>query len=124
MAVLPQEIQVWYVLPALRRELAIALIRRHSMPQKKVASIMGLSEGAVSQYLSSKRGTSVKFGSGVIKEIEVSAKRISDDNSAAMDELIRLSGLGKVKQTICRLHMDQDSSVAKGCDICFRHSAF
>lgn len=124
MAVLPQEIQVWYVLPALRRELAVALIRKHGMQQKKVASIMGLSGGAVSQYLSSKRGTSVKFPGDVIKEIKVSAKRISEDSSAAMDELIRLSGLGKVKETICRLHMDKDSSVSKGCDMCFRHSAF
>jgi len=124
MAVLPQEIQVWYVLPALRRELAVTLIRKYSMPQKKVASIMGLSEGAVSQYLSSKRGASVKFAVEVTKEILVSARRISNYGSSAMDELMRLSSLEEVKQMVCSLHMRQDSSVEKGCDICFRHSAF
>ena len=66
----------------------------------------------------------MKFAGDVIKEIEVSARRIMDDGSVAMDELIRLSGLDRVKQVVCSLHMDSDSSVAKGCDICFRHSAF
>ena len=124
MSVLPQEIQVWYVLPALRRELARVLIRGHGLVQKKVASIMGVSEGAVSQYLSSKRGTIVRFDRHVLAEVEASAMRISNNSSTAMDELMRLSSLDKVKQMVCRLHMEQDSSVGRDCDICFRHSAF
>ncbi len=118
MSVLPQEIQIWYVLPALRRELAIVLIRKHCMSQKKVAGIFGISEAAVSQYLSSKRGIKVKFDPDVMREIGVSGKRISLDNSSSMKELMRLSGLNGIKRTMCTIHISRDPSL-KGCNICF-----
>jgi uncharacterized protein len=120
MSVLPQEIQVWYVLPALRRELAVSLIQMHSLSQKKVAIILGISEGAVSQYLNQKRGINVKFNKGVQSEIEKSAAKVAKDNNLAMEELVRLSSLDDVKKTVCQLHVSQDSQVPRGCDICFK----
>ncbi|MBI4439248.1 transcriptional regulator [Candidatus Woesearchaeota archaeon] len=120
MSVLPQEIQVWYVLPALRRELAAALIERHGLTQKKAAGLLGVSEGAVSQYQSAKRGAGVDLGNELGNEIELSCKRISDDGTQAMAELMRLSELESVKRIVCKLHIQQDASVNAGCDICFR----
>ncbi|MBI3052291.1 transcriptional regulator [Candidatus Woesearchaeota archaeon] len=115
---LPQEIQVWYVLPALRRELAILLA--HSTPRKEIAKTLGVSEAAVSQYLSSKRGNNVAFDRQIMGQIAAAAARISRDSSQAMAELIRLSELPGVMQAMCRLHKEQEPSVEKGCDICFR----
>ncbi len=120
MKVLPQEIQVWYVLPALRRELAKALIEK-GLSQKKVAAALGITEGAISQYLNSKRGVNVQFEKEIISSVKDAAERISGNNSTAMEELIRLSEMQKVKLSVCQLHMEQDPSLPKGCDICFRH---
>ncbi|MBI3034227.1 transcriptional regulator [Candidatus Woesearchaeota archaeon] len=120
MAVLPQEIQVWYVLPALRREMARMLIGHHGMPQKKAAAILGVSEGAVSQYLSSKRGANVKFSRPVMQNIKAAANRIAEDNSTAIHELIKLSEMDSVKRMICELHIEQDPAIKRECNICFR----
>ena len=97
------------------------LIDEHGLSQKKVASILGISEGAVSQYLNSKRGAGVKFDSKAMKMVKESAGRIALDNSVAMQELMMLSSADPVKRTICELHLEQDTSVVKGCDICFRN---
>ena len=120
MTVLPQEIQVWYVIPALRRELARALIQRHRLSQKKVASILGLSEGAISQYLSSKRGINVKFSAKIAAEIEKAANKVNNDNSRVMEELMRLSELKEVKKIMCSLHLEQEPSIERNCNVCFR----
>ena len=120
MSVLPQEIQVWYIIPALRRELARVLIEEHGLAQRKVASILDVSEGAVSQYLNSKRGVSLAFDIDVLAEIKLAASRINQDNAVAMAELIRLSEMDSVKMVVCSLHMSQDSSVPKTCGICFK----
>ncbi len=120
MSVLPQEIQVWYVLPALRRELAVALINRHGLPQKKVAKILGISEGAVSQYVSYKRGASVKFEPVMTEQIELAAGKIEADNTIAMSELLRLSEMDYVKKLVCQIHRSQEPSVGSRCSICFR----
>ena len=48
---MPQEIEVWYVIPAIRKQLAKALVGEHKLPQKQVADIMGVSSAAISQYL-------------------------------------------------------------------------
>ena len=58
---LPQEIEVWYVLPALRREYAKVLIKEHKLSQKGVAEILQVTESAISQYLTGKRASKVKF---------------------------------------------------------------
>lgn len=53
---LPCEFSVWYVLPSLRRELALALISEHGLSQRRTADLLGLTEAAVSQYVHGKRG--------------------------------------------------------------------
>ncbi len=121
MPVLPQEIQIWYVLPALRRELAVVLIRSHNMPQKKVAGIFGISEAAVSQYLSSKRGMNFRFDSSVKLQIELAGRRICNDNSCFMKELVRLSRLDRIKRAMCMIHRRKEPSL-RSCNICFRGS--
>lgn len=119
MPVLPQEIQIWYVLPALRRELALILVREHGFHQRRVAEVLGISEGAVSQYLSLKRGAGVELGLEAEAEVRVSADRIFKDNSLAMQELVRLSSHPSVKRVVCRVHVDREPSM-RGCSVCFR----
>ena len=69
MKVLPQEVEVWYLIPALRKEITKALIKDFGKNQREVSAILGVSEGAVSQYLSSKRGNELKFSKEELGEI-------------------------------------------------------
>lgn len=47
---------VKYLLPAIRAKLVKELIEEHNFRSKDAAEILGLTQAAVSQYLSSKRG--------------------------------------------------------------------
>lgn len=72
----PCELIVWYVLPAIRREFAMILVKEFNLTQREAAKKLGLTESAVSQYLRSKRGKEIKFDQEIIDEIEKSAKEI------------------------------------------------
>ena len=119
---MPQEIEVRYILPAIRRELARIFIQEYKLSQKETASILGLTEAAVSQYQHSKRAKEVVFSEKVIDEIRVSAKRILADKSmhrqTLMAEMFRVSNLTNVKQILCDLHRSQSKDLGN-CNICF-----
>ena len=116
---MPQEIEVWYVIPALRREIAKSMIEDYNIAQKQVAVCMNLTEAAVSQYLSSKRAKEIVFSSAVLNEIKKSAKKIMEDKKQLVSEMIRLTKLTGVKHVMCNLHKKQDSKLPKKCEICF-----
>ena len=115
---MPQEIEVWFILPALRRELAKSMIADHRLSQKQVAGIMGITEAAVSQYLKSKRAKDVKFSKQTVAEIKTAAKNIVTDNTHMMSELLHLCNLSDVKHLMCKLHKSQFDIDAK-CNVCF-----
>jgi len=68
----PCQVALWYVLPAIRGEVARLLVEDYKMSQKEVAALLGLSEAAISYYLHGKRGRRVELGDefkGKIREI-------------------------------------------------------
>ncbi len=71
----PCEYIVWNVLPCIRKHLAEILFEE-GLSQKEVAEKLGVSNAAVSQYLSNKRGAGKKFDEKIMKEIEKSAHAI------------------------------------------------
>ena len=117
---MPQEIEVRYILPGIRRELAKTLIKDHKLSQKEAANILGLTEAAVSQYLHSKRAKEVVFSNEVVNEIRVSADRILADNSKQrlIAEMYRISNLTKVRHILCDLHRSQSKDLAS-CNVGF-----
>ncbi|MBI2134469.1 hypothetical protein HYU09_00630 [Candidatus Woesearchaeota archaeon] len=116
---MPQEIEVWYIIPALRRELAKSMITDIKLNQKQVAAIMGLTEAAVSQYLHSKRAKEVVFTKAVLEEIKKSAKEIAKDGKLLMQEMMRLVNLTGVKHVMCDIHKKHDAKLPNDCGICF-----
>ena len=72
---LPQEIEVWYMLPAIRKEFALTLIR-HELSQKEVAKLLGVTEAAVSQYKSEKRAHGLEFNEHIKSGQEVFEKSL------------------------------------------------
>ena len=116
---MPQEIEVWYIIPALRRELTKSMINDFSLTQKQIANNIGLTEAAVSQYLHSKRAKDVIFSKAILDEIKISAKRIIDNPDTLLQEMIRITKLTDVKHVLCDMHKKYDSTLPENCDVCF-----
>lgn len=115
---MPQEIEVWYILPAIRKELAKSLIKDYKLSQRETAKRIGLTEAAVSQYIKEKRGKDIKFNDNILKEIRSSAKVIAEKEELFMHEIQRLCNLNSVKKTICYLHKKENKNLLKKCRAC------
>ena len=118
---MPQEIEVRYILPAIRRELARIFIEEHKFNQKEAANILGLTEAAISQYQHSKRAKEVLFSNNVVNEIKVSADRILADNGnkqRLIAEMYRICNLTTVKHILCDIHRAQSKEL-ESCNVCF-----
>lgn len=117
---MPQEMEVRYILPAIRRELARVFIEDHSLSQKEAAKLLGLTEAAISQYQHSKRAKEVVFSGNIVNEIKESAKRILDEKTKqrVIAEIYRVSSLTTVKHILCGIHRAQSTEL-RNCNVCF-----
>lgn len=98
---IPCEIIVWQVLPVIRREFARNMIKNHKLTQKNTAQKLGLTEAAVSRYVSGKRGTSEILDGEILKEIAKSVNQIVEGNGTSMiEETCRICRLLKASGTI------------------------
>ena len=87
----PCEYIVWYGLPVLRKEIARSMINDFGLNEKKAAKKLGVSQAAVSQYLSGKRGKIDIIDVEILHEINRSAERIiNQGNGAVVSEICRL----------------------------------
>jgi predicted transcriptional regulator len=121
--IMPQEIEVWYLIPALRRELARIFVEDYGLSQKKAAEILGITNAAISQYLSQKRGNEIKFSKDEIEKIKKKAGEIIKDEKEVMKKIYELSILLRKSKAICSIHMNQDKNVDEKCDICFKDAS-
>lgn len=92
---IPCEIVVWYVLPTIRREIAKELVKTHSMKQADVARKFEVTDAAISQYLTRKRGENEiiqnsKFYDHFIEEIRISSEKIVAEDCDFASEVCRL----------------------------------
>lgn len=111
---LPQEIEVWYIIPAIRKELAKILTKK-GLKQKEAAKILGTTEAAISQYLHKKRAQGIKFPEKIKKEIEKSADRIIKDNKVIVKEIISLINLVKQQGIACQACKKYNKGILKIC---------
>ena len=101
------EKMVKYVVPWIRRELAISLVKDYEMPQVRIAEILEVTEPAISQYLSSKRGNDIQIDDEVvIQEIKLSSEKLSSGRNSISREICALCKLirkrGAVPETIAK----------------------
>lgn len=114
----PQEIEVWYILPVIRKELAAELLN-YNLTQKEIASKLGITEAAISQYLNEKRAKLINLDSEIKEEIQKSAYNIAKKNANIIKEVQSISNLIKNNKTICKIHMQNDKTIRKNCNLCF-----
>ncbi len=112
----PQEVIVWYVLPAIRRELTNALIYEHKMPQKEIAQKFGLTEPAISQYKKGARGD-IEFTANILEKIKSAASKIAEEDASAPYEVQRVLKFIQESGYLCDLHKKY-GLVHAGCKIC------
>jgi len=117
MKLMPQEIEVRYVIPSLRKEFAIELSKK-SIKQKEISEILCLTPSAVSQYLKDKRGKT-RFNKEIKKEILVSVDDLIKEKSTVHKEIYRITKLLRETSTMCDIHRLYDD-VPLDCTVCHK----
>ena len=143
---MPQEVEVWYVLPAVRREIAKAMkamevdrvtedgkIKVHKITQKEIAKMLGVTEPAITQYLLPKkdkrsRGDQVTIPDEMLSIIKSSARIMVDAfESGVSDEDMYEIMTKQVNRIIralrdsgemCEIHRTFCTHVKDDCDAC------
>ncbi len=113
---LPQEIEVWYIIPAVRKELAKQLTKKYGLSYEKAGIILGISKAAVSQYLSDKRANKIKLSSEMKKRIAKSAETINENNKSALIEIQNILKLMKDKKCSCNVCKKYNKEVLNYCN--------
>ncbi len=113
----PQEVEVLYLLPAIRRELAVAM-KKTGMEQKKIAELLCVTEPAVSQYFSSKRAQKIKFTKEILGKIQVSAEKIKNKTNLLRETQVLLNEIMNSGLT-CKVHRDL-AELPDECGACFK----
>ena len=142
---MPQEVEVWYVLPAVRRELAKVMktklvdrvgedgrLRKHKITQKEIAKMLGVTEPAITQYLLKKgkrsRGDQVEIPQKFMTELDKSAdtmieafesRRSNEDIFEVMTrEINRIIKAMRDDGAMCDIHRQFSAHVKDNCSAC------
>jgi uncharacterized protein len=115
----PCEIVVWYVIPAIRSELAKELLNL-GMKQKEISELLDITQPAVSQYISDKRGHGIKFNDETQNLIREFAKGLVEEKYNQRDIIPHVCQICKKVKTdeiLCQLHKEK-GKMPTDCDAC------
>lgn len=116
--IMPQELEVWYLIPSLRKELANIFIKIYKLNQKQAAQILGITESAVSQYIKSKRAKEIIFSEQEKEEIRKTAEKIIKDQKNIRNYFYELSSKLRGSKGMCAIHKKHDTNLPVNCDLC------
>ena len=114
---MPQEIEVWYIIPAIRKQLAFTM-NNNGLNQTEIAKRMGITKSAINQYLNSKRAKDLVFSDKVKTEVANSASKIKTPMDT-IREIQYLITVAKKENVTCDIHRIINKDVPNKCDICF-----
>ncbi len=111
----PQEIEVYYIIPTIRKYLA-SFIKATGKTQKEIASILHVRESTISQYTTAKRGATITFSISIQEAIKTAATRITSTLDVIRETqhilaLIRTSG------ELCSIHKQLSPFIPQNCNI-------
>jgi len=115
----PCEIVVWYVIPTIRSELAKELLNL-GMKQKQISEILDITQPAVSQYISDKRGHGIKFEPEVQNMIKDFALDLVEGKASQLDIIPKMSEICKkvkAEEVVCQMHKEKDN-IPLNCTAC------
>ena len=114
---MPQEIEVWYIIPAIRRDMS-KIMHKKGIRQTEIAVILGVTKSAVSQYISSKRASDIKFNDEIMIEINKSVELMIDKKSSAFREIQNICKIITDTSFICKIRKELDNEPLPDCDNC------
>ncbi|MBS3142813.1 hypothetical protein J4464_05505 [Candidatus Woesearchaeota archaeon] len=116
--VMPQEIEVWYVIPAIRKELAKVFVHDFQLSQKQTAKVLGITEAAISQYLNQKRASELQFTASDMEDVRKTADKIMRNKEHAMQHIYELCVKMRGSKCVCELHRKHEKDLPAECSIC------
>lgn len=120
----PCEIVVWYVIPTIRSELAKELLNL-GMKQKQISEILDITQPAVSQYISDKRGHGIKFEPEVQNVIKDFARDLVEGKASQLDIIPKMCEICKkvkAEEVVCQMHKEKDN-IPLNCTACMGSQA-
>ena len=103
MYVLPQEIESKYIIPAIRRDLSIRLMKEYHLPYSKIGKLLGITKAAISQYICNKRASKIKLHPDIKVEINKSSEKIIRGKSDVVVEITRILKIIRKKKLHCEI---------------------
>lgn len=123
--ILPEELVVKSALPALRASIAKKLLSEYGFTQKKVAELLGVTQTAISYYLSNKRGSGAQDSvqdETVKKTISEIAKMLTQkdvDRRAVATKFTEALTYIRRNRLLCNVHKQYEPQLdSDACDIC------
>ncbi len=110
---------VWYVIPTIRSELAKELLKL-GMKQKEISELLDITQPAVSQYISDKRGHGIKLNDPIMEMIQQFALDLNEGRANQTDIIPRTCQICKMIKTediMCQLHKEKDN-IPSDCSAC------
>ncbi|UCC57795.1 MAG: transcriptional regulator [Candidatus Bathyarchaeum sp.] len=126
--VLPCEVAVKSVVPAIRSAIARQLTQSYGLKQREAAQLLGVTQTAVSKYTSHTRGTVLKVekvedAQLVLKETVVSLANGQMSKYELAAKLCRICDIIRQKGLMCKLCKLSDPNIDKQqCIICCPNS--
>ncbi|MBX8637595.1 MAG: hypothetical protein KIY11_04450 [Thermoplasmata archaeon] len=120
---LPSELEAIAVIPALRSMLARELVNNGRMSQTQVASLLGVTQAAVSNYITGSRGKEARYleDPAIMRAISELALNIDEkrDRMVVVRGLFDLTEFIRKNRLMCNIHgaLDQGLDV-DSCHIC------
>ena len=102
----PQEFDVWYILPAIKKKLALKLIEK-GIPQKEVAEILKTTPATISHYKKDKRVKEDILGDKIDNLIIQAANKINQDNNLFFHEVIKINNQIKEQGLFCKIFQEK-----------------
>ncbi|MDR2623617.1 MAG: transcriptional regulator [Methanobrevibacter sp.] len=116
----PCELVVWYVIPTARSILSKELFNL-GMKQKEISDLLDITQPAVSQYLSDKRGgREIELTDEIKKMIEELAFKLSEGLASKKDiiaEICEICRKARTEDILCQLHRSKDE-IPDDCNQC------
>ncbi|ADM27145.1 conserved hypothetical protein [Ignisphaera aggregans DSM 17230] len=114
-----------YILPSIKKRLVEIMLREYGYTQREIANILGLSEAAVSRYISSQRGhtINIEIYSDIDKRIRELAELIAShrirDRYTIYRKLYGIVLETMSKKYVCSIHRELDRDIDPSrCNIC------
>ena len=112
----PQEIEVWYILPAIRKEL-VRVLKEKGKNGKEIAGLLGITAASVSQYSKDKRGHGIELPLEVKTFLRKQIVKIKDPKSAYR-VIQDVNSFIKKSKVLCKIHLLLEKDL-EDCDVCY-----